>query len=108
LRRRLGRRRFHRRGLHLAVALGNGAEHRSDGNGIAGLDGDLRKHARGWRRHFDRHFVGLKLDKRLIGSDRVAGLLEPLAHRRLGHGFSQCWNADLCGHDLSPLLPPAP
>ncbi len=69
--------------LGLAVALADGAEQRADGDGLARLHRDLRQHAGGGRRHLDRHLVGLELDQGLGGGDRVAGLLEPLADRRL-------------------------
>ena len=53
------------------------------------------------RRHLDRHLVGLELDQRLVGGDRIARLLEPFADGRLGHGFAQRRHADLGRHASS-------
>jgi hypothetical protein len=49
-------------------------------------------------RHLDGHLVGLELDQRLVGLDRVAGLLEPLADGRFGDGFAEGRDADFGGH----------
>ncbi len=47
------------------------------------------EHAGRRRRHLDRHLVGLELDQRLVGGDRLAGLLQPAGDRGLGDGFAQ-------------------
>ena len=84
--------------LGLAVAVAVGAEHGADRDCVAGPDGDFREHAGRRRRHLDRDLVGLKLDQRLVGGDRVAGLLEPLADGRLDHGLTQARHPDLSRH----------
>src|SRR6516164_7510108 len=96
--RRLDRLGLDQRRFHLAVALADRAKHGTHRHRISGLDHDRGENAGGRRRHFDRHFVGFKLDQRLIGSDHVASLLEPLADGSLGHRFAKRWNADLDGH----------
>ena len=63
---------------------------------------DLGEDAGGGSGHFHRHLVGLEFDQRLIGLDRIAGLLEPLADGRLGNGLAQRGHADL-GHCVRPL-----
>ena len=54
------------------------------------------------RGHLDRDLVGLEAGDRLVGLDRVAGLLEPLAERRLGDRFAQGRDFDF-GRHVVPL-----
>ena len=82
------------------------SQHRADADGRALLHLDVGENAGRRCRHLHRHLVGLELDQRLIGLDGVARLLEPLADRRLGHGFAQRRHFDLDGHrHFSPPQP---
>ncbi|MCR6645182.1 MAG: hypothetical protein NVV62_12125 [Terricaulis sp.] len=51
---------------------------------IAFAKSDLRKHAIGGRGDFNRDFIGLQLEDRLIGLHCIADVLEPSAHHRFG------------------------
>ena len=62
---------------------------RADRDGFAVLGRDLAQHAGRRRRHLEGDFVGFEFDQRLVDRDGLAGLLEPLADRRLGHRFAE-------------------
>ena len=79
-------------------AFADGADQRADIDRVAWLGRDRLEHAGGRRRHLDGHLVGFELDHRLVGGDRVAHLLEPLADRRLGDAFAQRRNPDVGCH----------
>ncbi len=102
MRRRVGgfHGRFCRRG---AGAFLDGAKQRTDGDGIAIFDGNVSEHTGGRRRHFDRDFIGLKLDQRFVNGDSIAGLLEPLADGCFGHRLAERWHANL-SHGLCLLV----
>ncbi len=64
------------------------------------LGEDLLEHARERRRHLGVDLVGDDLDERLVLRDRVAGLLQPLADRPLGHALAELGHRHL-GHVCS-------
>src|SRR5262249_35113777 len=70
-------------------------EQRADRDRLAVLGRDVAEHAGCRGGHLDRHLVGLEFDQRLVDSDRIARLLEPLADGRLGHRFAERGHADL-------------
>ena len=99
---RRARRRLWRGGRRgLCSPISQGREQRSDGDGRSRLDEDIAKHARSRRRYFDGDLVGFEFDERLVGIDRLSGLLEPLAYGRLRHAFTKRGNANLDRH-MSP------
>ena len=64
-------------------------DHRADRDSVADL-GQLLAHRPGDRRvDLDRDLVGLEAGDRLVLCDRIAGLLQPGAERRLGDRFAQ-------------------
>ena len=98
------RRGFRRRGAGTFLDL---AEHRTHGNSVAILGGDIAEHARGRRRHFDRHLVGFELDQRLVDGDSLTRFLEPFADGRLGDQFSERGDTNL-GHGFNSLFVATP
>jgi hypothetical protein len=52
------------------------------------------QHARFERGNLDRDLVGLELDDRLAGRDRLAFLLQPPRDSGLGNGFAEWGNLD--------------
>jgi hypothetical protein len=97
-----------RLGLSLWFSLGgrlgrrstrrNLAEQGAESHRVALASGDFRQGAGGRRRYLDRHLVRLQFEQRLVGSDGVADLLEPLANGRLGDGFAERGYADFGSH----------
>ena len=53
------------------------------------------------RRHFDADLVGLEAGDRLVGRDRLAGLLQPLRERAFGDRFPERRDLDVSGHRSS-------
>ena len=43
-------------------------------------------------------FVGLELDERIAGRDRLAFLAQPLGDTGIDDGFTDFGNDDVCGH----------
>ena len=76
-------------------------DHRADRDRVAFLDQLLGEHAGDRRRHLDRDLVGLEAGDRLVGGDRVAGLLQPLGERAFGDRFAERGNLNVSGHDDS-------
>jgi hypothetical protein len=79
-------------------------DQRADGDRVAFGD-ELLAHRAGDRRgHLDRDLVGLEAGDRLVGRDRVARLLQPLAERRFGDRFPERRDGDVGRPSF--LIPP--
>ena len=76
-------------------------DHRADRDSVADRDQLLAHRAGGGRVDLDRDLVGLEAGDRLVRRDRLAGLLEPLAERRLGDRFAQRRDFDVGRHASS-------
>ena len=63
--------------------------------------GDRSQHAGGRRGDLHRHLVGLQLDQRLVGRDRVAVVLHPARDGGGGDAFAQRGHLDLGRHRRS-------
>ncbi|ENN89592.1 hypothetical protein RHSP_59795 [Rhizobium freirei PRF 81] len=85
-----------------AVAGGDLAEQRAEAYGFAGLGNDFGQGAGRRCGDFDRHLVGFKFEKRLIGLDGIADFLEPGSDSRFADGFAEGRNADFSGHCSDP------
>ncbi len=79
------------------------AEQRADLDFTALLDHDLGKRAARRGIELERHLVGLELDDRLVRVDRVAHLLEPSGHGRLGDRLAKAWHPNFDAHPASPI-----
>jgi hypothetical protein len=91
-------------GRHRPGAFLDRTEERTDGDRLAVLGGDIGEYTGCGRRHLDRDLVGLEFHHRLVDGHHVAGLLEPLADRRLGHRLAKGGHANL-SHGLIPRSP---
>src|SRR3546814_669104 len=71
------------------------AEHGADLDRRALFRRDRLQRARGRRVDLQGHLVGLQLKQRLVGSGGLAGPLQPLGDRRLGHRFAERRHGDV-------------
>ena len=85
-------------GAAAAAPASRSGDHRADRDRVAVRDQLLAHRAGDRRRHLDRDLVGLEAGDRLVRLDRVAGLLQPLAERRLGDRFAQRRDFDFGRH----------
>lgn len=95
--RRLDRGLDHRRRDSGGLGGTDDGDDRADRHRVAFGRADLQHHAGHRRRHFGVDLVGADLEQRLIGSDRVAHLLEPARDRAFGDGLAQLREGDV-GH----------
>jgi hypothetical protein len=79
-----------------AVGIADDGDHGADVDRVALLDADLGEHAGHRRRHLGVDLVGRHLEQRLVGSDGVTDLLEPLRDGALGDGFAELRERDVC------------
>ena len=87
----------------VAAAAGAGLEHRqhfADLHVGAFLMLDLVEHAGVLGADFEIDLLGLELDERLAGGDRVALLLQPARDARFDDRFTELGNDDVDGHGI--------
>ena len=80
----------------LAAAFVNGQDHLAGLDLVADLDLDLLDHAFDARRHFERRFVGLELEDRLVLLDAIAWLDQDLQHIALRNVLTEIGKDEFC------------
>jgi hypothetical protein len=81
-----------------ALGLRHGSDDLADLHVIAVTVGDALEHAGPGRGHFDVDLVGLELDERLAGSDRIAFLFQPPRDPRIHDGLADLGHDDVDRH----------